>query len=97
MEKLTTEQIQSKLSSLKGWSVNNNELKISYKLNSFMEVMSFANLVADKSEQIKHHPKIIINYNNIEFRLITHDIGGLSELDIQLAKFIHETCNELFI
>ena len=37
MEKLTTEQIQSKLSSLKGWSVNNNELKISYKLKSFME------------------------------------------------------------
>jgi len=62
-----------------------------------MEVMSFANLVADKAEQIKHHPKIIIDYNNIDFQLVTHDIGGLSKLDIQLAKFIHETFNELFI
>ena len=35
--------------------------------------------------------------NNIDFQLVTHDIGGLSKLDIQLAKFIHETFNELFI
>ena len=97
MEKLTNSEIESCLLTLDGLSVKNGELCNSYKLNSFMEVMSFANLVADKSEQIKHHPKIIINYNNIEFRLITHDIGGLSELDIQLAKFIHETCNEIFI
>ncbi len=97
MEKLTTEQIQSKLSSLKGWSVNNNELKISYKLNSFMEVMSFANLISDKSEQINHHPKIIIDYNTIELNLTTHSIGGISNLDFQLANFIHDTYNELFI
>ena len=40
---------------------------------------------------------IIIDFNKIEFNLITHDIGGLSKLDIQLAKFINETYNELFI
>ena len=97
MEKLTSSQIESSLLTLDSWTVNNGELCNSYKLKSFMDVMSFANLVADKSEQIKHHPKIIINYNNIEFRLVTHDIGGLSKLDIQLANFIHETCNELFI
>ena len=97
MEKLTNSEIETSLLTMDGWSVNNGELCNSYKLNSFMEVMSFTNLVADKSEQIKHHPKIIIDYNNIEFRLVTHDVGGLSELDIQLAKFIHETYNELFI
>ena len=97
MEKLTSSQIESRLLTLDSWTVNNGELCNSYKLKSFMDVMSFANLVADKSEQIKHHPKIIIDYNNIEFRLVTHDIGGLSKLDIELAKFIHETCNELFI
>ena len=70
--------------------------KISYKLNSFMDVMSFANLISDKSEQIKHHPKIIIDYNVIEFNLTTHDVGGISKLDFQLATFIHETYNELF-
>lgn len=97
MEKLTISEIETSLLTLDGWLVNNGELCNSYKLNSFMEVMSFANLVADKSEQIKHHPKIIIDYTNIEFRLVTHDIGGLSKLDIQLAKFIHETYNEIFI
>ena len=78
-------------------SGNNNELKISYKLNSFMEVMSFANLISDKSEQINHHPKIIIDYNTIELNLTTHSIGGISNLDFQLANFIHDTYNELFI
>ena len=75
---------------------DSNQLKISYKLNSFMDVMSFANLISDKSEQIKHHPKIIIDYNVIEFNLTTHDVGGISKLDFQLATFIHETYNELF-
>ena len=97
MEKLTSSQIESRLLTLDSWTVNNGELSNSYKLKSFMDVMSFANLVADKSEQIKHHPKIIIDYSKIQFALVTHDIGGLSKLDIQLAKFINETCNELFV
>ena len=97
MEKLTSSQIESRLLTLDSWTVNNGELCNSYKLKSFMDVMSFANLVADKSEQIKHHPKIIIDDSNIEFRLVTHDIGGLSNLDFNLAKFIHETYNEIFV
>ena len=64
-----------------GITVNNGELCNSYKLKSFMDVMSFANLVADKAEQIKHHPKIIIDYSKILFALVTHDIEGLSYLD----------------
>ena len=61
-----------------------------------MEVMSFANLVSDRSEKIDHHPKIIIEYDTISFELSTHSISGITSLDIKLAKFIHETFNELF-
>ena len=61
-----------------------------------MEVMSFANLTSDKAEQINHHPKIIIDYKSISFELTTHDIGGITDLDIQLAIFIDETYNELY-
>jgi len=85
------------LSLLNGWEETNNRLIVNYKLSSFMEVMSFANLVSDRSEKIDHHPKIIIDYNTIVFELTTHSEGGITSLDIQLANFIHETYNELFI
>ena len=61
-----------------------------------MEVMSLANLVSDKSEQIDHHPKMIIDFNQIEFLITTHSEGGLTNLDFILASFIEETYNELF-
>ena len=61
-----------------------------------MEVMSLANLVSDKSEQIDHHPKMIIDFNKIEFLITTHSEGGITNLDFILASFIEETYNELF-
>ena len=61
-----------------------------------MDVMSFSNLVSDKSEQINHHPKMIIDYDTIEFQLSTHSVGGITVLDIELANFIEDTINELF-
>ena len=96
MNKLSIKEIETSLKNLDGWSIDNNQLKTSYNLDSFMQVMSFANLISDKSEQINHHPKIIIDYKKIEFNLTTHDVSGISNLDFQLANFIHETYLELF-
>ena len=96
MKKLTPKDIESHLLSLEGWNDSDNILSITYKLSSFMEVMSFANLVSDRSEKIDHHPKIIIDYDTIVFELTTHSVEGLTLLDIRLANFIHETFNEIF-
>ena len=96
MKKLSPKDIESHLLSLEGWKESDNILSITYKLNSFMEVMSFANLVSDRSEKIDHHPKIIIDYDTIVFELTTHSVEGLTLLDIKLANFIHETFNEIF-
>ena len=96
MKKLTPKDIESHLLLLEGWKESDNILSITYKLSSFMEVMSFANLVSDRSEKIDHHPKIIIDYDTIVFELTTHSVEGLTLLDIRLASFIHETFNEIF-
>ena len=96
MKKLSPKDIESHLLSLEGWKESDNILSITYKLSSFMEVMSFANLVSDRSEKIDHHPKIIIDYDTIVFELTTHSVEGLTLLDIRLANFIHETFNEIF-
>ena len=96
MYKLTSTQIKEELLKLDNWNFKNNLLYKVYTLSSFMDVMSFSNLVSDKSEQIDHHPKMIIDYNTIEFELSTHSLGGITELDFELANFIEETYDELF-
>lgn len=96
MDKLTATQIEAELIKLNNWNLKDNLLSRVYKLNSFMDVMSFSNLVSDKSEQIDHHPKMIIDYDTIEFKLSTHSVGGITVLDFELANFIEDTYDELF-
>ena len=45
---------------------------------------------------VDHHPKMIIDFNQIEFLITTHSEGGITNLDFILASFIEETYNELF-
>ena len=96
MKRLSDKEIINELTLLNDWVLNDNQITKVYKLNSFMEVISLANLVSDKSEQIDHHPKMIIDFNQIEFLITTHSEGGVTSLDIMLASFIEETYNELF-
>jgi 4a-hydroxytetrahydrobiopterin dehydratase len=96
LKRLSDKEIINELSLLNDWVLNDNQITKVYKLDSFMEVMSLANLVSDKSEQIDHHPKMIIDFNQIEFLITTHSEGGITNLDFLLASFIEETYNELF-
>ena len=96
MKRLSDKEIINELSLLNNWLLSDNQITKVYKLDSFMEVMSLANLVSDKSEQIDHHPKMIIDFNQIEFIITTHSEGGIANLDLLLASFIEETYNELF-
>lgn len=96
MKRLSNKEILNELSLLNDWVLNDNQITKVYKLNSFMEVMSLANLVSDKSEEIDHHSKMIIDFNKIEFLITTHSEGGITNLDFILASFIEETYNELF-
>jgi 4a-hydroxytetrahydrobiopterin dehydratase len=96
LKRLSDKEIINELSLLNDWALNDNQITKVYKLSSFMEVMSLANLVSDKSEQIDHHPKMIIDFNQIEFLITTHSEGGITNLDFILASFIEEIYNELF-
>tara|TARA_B100000927_G_scaffold36270_1_gene26063 strand:- start:1025 stop:1318 length:294 start_codon:yes stop_codon:yes gene_type:complete len=96
LKRLSDKEIINELSLLNDWVLNDNQITKVYKLDSFMEVMSLANLVSDKSEQIDHHPKMIIDFNQIEFLITTHSEGGITNLDFLLASFIEETYSELF-
>lgn len=89
-EKLSEEAIGKELSGLKGWSKVEGRGAISrtLKFDDFNQAFAFMTQVALKAEKMNHHPEWFNVYNRVEITLSTHDVDGLSDLDIKLAKFI---------
>jgi 4a-hydroxytetrahydrobiopterin dehydratase len=79
----------ARLNSLSGWRLDNNEIVREFKLPDFRAALAFVNQVGDLAEQAGHHPDIDIRYNRVRFALATHDAGGLTEKDFDLAAKIN--------
>ena len=77
------------------WEIQKNLIYKKYKLKNFVLVKNFFNLIADESEKQNHHPKIIVSYNELEVYLTTHDVGRITEKDLDLASSINEIFNEI--
>jgi 4a-hydroxytetrahydrobiopterin dehydratase len=59
-----------------------------FQFSDFVAAWHFMGLIADKAEQLCHHPEWSNVYNRVSITLSTHDCAGLSELDLELASFI---------
>ena len=88
MKVLSQEEIQKSLAALEGWNETPDGIRKHYELADFRSVMNFVNRVADLAEGANHHPDILINYDRVTFTLMTHDVGGITEKDIDLASRI---------
>ena len=86
MAKLTPSEVEAALRDLPGWSIRNGMLVKTYKHESFPEAIVFVNAVAHLAELANHHPDIDVRYTNITLSLTTHDQGGLTERDVDLAR-----------
>jgi len=87
--KLTDEQIQSQLNDLDGWSLADGKLHRELKFADFSEAFGFMARVALFAESMNHHPEWFNVYNTVKIDLATHDVGGISELDFELAGKIN--------
>jgi 4a-hydroxytetrahydrobiopterin dehydratase len=85
-KKLTDAEINAKLPSLSGWTVKNGKLHKEFKFGSFIEAFGFMTGVALIAESMNHHPEWFNIYNRVTIDLATHDAGGISERDFELAK-----------
>ena len=86
--KIRTEEVLSQLNS---WSIENGKrdaITKEFKFSNFNEAFSFMTSIALKAEEIGHHPEWFNVYNKVIITLTTHDVGGLSDKDIILGKFI---------
>lgn len=85
MQTLDETAIKRRLEDLADWSEMNGSLQRTYQFKNFVEAMAFVNTVADLAEKAQHHPDILIRYGKVTLTLSTHDAGGITEKDFDLA------------
>lgn len=85
MPALSVQEAASRLSSLPGWEIKDGELVRSFKFEDFRAALRFVNQVGELAEAAGHHPDIDIRYNRVRLGLVTHDAGGLTGKDFDLA------------
>jgi 4a-hydroxytetrahydrobiopterin dehydratase len=74
-----------------GWSEEDGgkALVRSLKFNDFSEAFAFLIRVAMHAEKVDHHPEFTNVWNRVNFRLTTHDAGGVTDRDVKLAEAIN--------
>jgi 4a-hydroxytetrahydrobiopterin dehydratase len=80
--------VASRLKSMPLWKLEGGALVRHCEFDNFVEAMHFVNSVAEMAEGAGHHPDIDIRYNKVRLALISHDAGGLTERDFDLAAGI---------
>jgi 4a-hydroxytetrahydrobiopterin dehydratase len=68
-----------------GWKLEANALVREFKFKDFTEAFAFMTAAAEVAERMNHHPDWSNVYNTVTVRLSTHDKGGVTELDVELA------------
>ena len=91
MDKLAAEDIDQKLAQFPDWSASGDAIQRTFNFPNFVDAMAFVNSVADLAEQAQHHPDILVRYSKVTLTLSTHDAGGVTDKDFDLAKRIDAT------
>ena len=88
MKKLAKIEVSKKLKRLSGWKMarGRNAITKTFKFDSFVSAFNWMTAIAFYAEQKNHHPEWFNIYNNVEVTLSTHDVSGVTQLDIDMAK-----------
>lgn len=89
-KRLSSEEIETNLSDLNDWTIGNDKLSKKFEFTNFAESLSFVNRVGEIAERLDHHPDVLFGWGYAEFFITTHDAGGITARDFELAKEIDE-------
>lgn len=95
MERLSDSDIQRSLEGLPGWSVSNQKLHRDYKFADFVHAFGFMATAAIAIEKMNHHPEWFNVYNRVSVDLTTHDAGGITHRDFELARLLDSIAQKL--
>lgn len=84
-ERLTEQDIQTRLPDLKGWVADGGSLKKRFEFLNFRDALEFVNKVGEIAEKFDHHPDITFGWGYAELAFTTHDSGGITDKDFEMA------------
>lgn len=85
---LPNTDVDRELGSMPGWERAEGGIRKRYRRASFMDAVAFVNQIAELAEAAQHHPDINIRWRNVTIALTTHEAGGITRLDLDLAQAI---------
>ena len=92
---LTQEEIDRQLDDLPGWAVDGTQIVATFEAPDFPSAIGLVDDVATDAEAMNHHPDIDIRWRTVKFVLSTHDQGGLTQLDVELAHQITQAAGRV--
>lgn len=85
LNKMNEEQIAAGLLEHSEWVELNSQIQRTFAFDDFIASMKFVNAIAEYAEQVQHHPDVLIRYNKVTLTVSTHDAGGITCKDFELA------------
>lgn len=95
MKKLDDAEVQKMVHDLSGWSVQAGKLHREYKFADFPHAFGMMATAAPAIEKMDHHPEWSNVYNRVTVDLSTHDAGGITQKDFDLAKLLEGIAKKL--
>lgn len=86
--KLDESEANTALASTPGWAIEDGKLTKSFKFETYKDGVVFSSAVGFVADKLNHHPDILVGYAKVNVSVNTHDVGGLSPYDFELAKRI---------
>jgi 4a-hydroxytetrahydrobiopterin dehydratase len=87
-ELITADELEAVLKKCPEWEIEGDSITRTVEFEEFTEAIDFVNDLAEIAEDAQHHPDIDIRYTRVTLALTTHDVGGVTELDVELAQRI---------
>jgi 4a-hydroxytetrahydrobiopterin dehydratase len=86
--KLDDKEIASELAGVPKWSLENGKLTRTLEFKAYADAALFTAACARIADHLNHHPDILLTYSKVKIDVSTHDVGGISPYDFELAKRI---------
>lgn len=90
---LDRREIERQLQTVPQWQQQGKAIARTFEFQNFVEAIAFVEQLVEPAEAAAHHPDLAISYNKVTVSLTSHDAGGLTEKDFELARTISQIAN----
>ena len=89
-EKMTGAEVEERIKATNGWRADGTMLYKRFEFDNFAESLAFVNRIGEIAESADHHPDITFGWGYAELRTMTHDRGGVTDVDFALVEKIDQ-------